>query len=89
MSNIKTIPNGPDSWVAQTIQFCGYDASFIGDIYVTPFAITVVSKKAPISLKYGDSVKDSKWHITDENGGYWNTQKGVFVLSRESVTRFA
>lgn len=81
------LPSGPDRWGNQNILFCGHFGYFVGDVIITPFAVTVFSKKpvTPDKLKR-KNLDEACWHITDAYGGYWNAFEGIFVLPRKSLT---
>lgn len=71
--------------------FCGHEGWFLGDVFVTPFAITVISYLR--ESVGGDMLKrhdlhTAEWKIADTAGGYWGAHRGVFVLPREAVTRY-
>ncbi len=82
------LPNGPDAWTDQKVIFCGHEAWFNADVFITPFAVAVVAKKSPVENHLKRTALElARWHITDMNGGIWYPKKGVFLLPRESVTR--
>lgn len=84
------LPSGPDSWTSQAVLFCGHAGTFVADVFVTPFAVTVLSKGLkPVLGSTLDrrNVNAATWHICDSRGGYFRPQKGIFVLPREAVTR--
>lgn len=87
-----TLPSGTDRYSDQVILFCGHAGTFIGDIIITPFAVTIISKKQK-EVSGGTlrrtGLNKSEWHISDENGGYWGWQSGTFVLPRVAVTRLS
>lgn len=84
----KTLPNGPDAWQNQKIILCAHEGYFVGDVIVTPLAVTVIAKKPVTPEKLIRSNLDAaQWRIHDRFGGYWSPSNGRFVLSRKAVER--
>lgn len=84
------LPNGPDAWTDQHILFCGHDGWFTGDVIITPFAVSVISRaRNPVTPEKltRTGLDGTQWHISEVHGGYWMPRKGVFLLPREAVTR--
>lgn len=86
------LPQGPDSWSKQKVQLCEHQGWFIGNVYISPTAVTVIAEtynKPPCAidptLLTRNRQDEVQWVIHEVAGAYWSPRNGVFILPRKSV----
>ena len=60
-----TLPSGPDSWTDKKVLYCGHRGTFQADVYVTPFAVTIIAKR-PVSTDTLKRARNQLFETPDE-----------------------
>lgn len=74
--------------IGAIVQYCGHDATFVADIIEVGDACVVVAN-GDVNKHLRRPSDGATHHLIDfPKAGYWNPQKGIFVVPADQVKVF-